>query len=101
VFSQAFRFSEETEGEGIRHDQRLYKCLRYPGAGGNFTDDLLEMITGMQILPDNIGIEITESVFSVDYQGINRVLGTLRDSGLHVAIDDFGTGTPPLRENGS
>ncbi|MGI6790560.1 EAL domain-containing protein, partial [Aminivibrio sp.] len=30
------------------------------------------------------------------YQGINRVLGTLRDSGLHVAIDDFGTGYSSL-----
>ena len=54
------------------------------------------MIGKMRVRPENIGIEITESVFSMDYQGINRILGELRDSGLHIAIDDFGTGYSSL-----
>lgn len=96
VFLQAFRFLKKLKEKGFDTINVFINVSAIQVLAENFTDDLLEMITGMQILPDNIGIEITESVFSVDYQGINRVLGTLRDSGLHVAIDDFGTGYSSL-----
>ncbi len=96
MFLQAFRFLKKLKEKGFDTINVFINVSAIQVLAENFTDDLLEMITGMQILPDNIGIEITESVFSVDYQGINRVLGTLRDSGLHVAIDDFGTGYSSL-----
>lgn len=63
----------------------------------DFTSGLLELIQKMQVNPRNIGIEITESVFSSDYDYINSVILELRDSGLHIAIDDFGTGYSSLR----
>ena len=96
VFLQAFRFLKKLKEKGFDTINVFINVSAIQVLAENFTDDLLEMITGMQILPDNIGIEITESVVSVDYQGIYRVLGTLRDSGLHVAIDDFGTGYSSL-----
>ena len=63
----------------------------------DFTSGLLELIQKMQVNPQNIGIEITESIFSSDYDYINAVILELRDAGLHIAIDDFGTGYSSLR----
>lgn len=63
----------------------------------DFTSVLLEIIQKMQVNPQNIEIEITESIFSSDYDYINSVILNLRDAGLHIAIDDFGTGYSSLR----
>ena len=50
----------------------------------------------MGIDPKNVGIEITESVFTIDYEAVNRVIYKLRDAGIYVAIDDFGIGYSSL-----
>jgi PAS domain S-box-containing protein len=62
----------------------------------DFTSRLFELIRDMQVNPNNTCIEITESVFSSDYDIINSVIEKLRDAGLHIAIDDFGTGHSSL-----
>ncbi|MDD2190598.1 MAG: EAL domain-containing protein [Eubacteriales bacterium] len=62
----------------------------------DFNKDLFDMITEMQINPANISLEITESMFADNDQEINRILGELKDSGIHTAIDDFGTGYSSL-----
>jgi EAL domain-containing protein (putative c-di-GMP-specific phosphodiesterase class I) len=54
------------------------------------------MINEMHVNPENIIIEITESVFSSNYEDINKILGELRNSGIKIAIDDFGTGYSSL-----
>ncbi|MFA7204443.1 MAG: EAL domain-containing protein, partial [Candidatus Caldatribacteriota bacterium] len=53
-------------------------------------------ISKMRVIPSNIGIEITESVFESDYEKINRILGRLKKAGFIIAIDDFGTGYSSL-----
>lgn len=58
----------------------------------DFVDNLLKMINEMQVSPDKICLELTESVFSSNYEEINNILGKLRETGIHIAIDDFGTG---------
>ncbi len=62
----------------------------------DFNKNLLGMINEIRVNPENIGLEITESVFALNYQEINRILGELIDSGIHIAIDDFGTGYSSL-----
>ena len=67
----------------------------------DFTGRLFELINGMGINPENIGLEITESVFTSEYERINDIIKELRDKGLFIAIDDFGTGHSSLsREKG-
>jgi len=62
----------------------------------DFTDNLVRMIKELQVNAENIGLEITESVFADDYQAINRIIGKLKKFGLSIAIDDFGTGYSSL-----
>ena len=96
IFRRAFRFLKKLEEGGLDSVSVSVNVSALQVLAERFTADLLGMIGKMRVRPENIGIEITESVFSMDYQGINRILGELRDSGLHIAIDDFGTGYSSL-----
>jgi len=62
----------------------------------DFVEKLFETISEVQVNPKNVGIELTESIFSDDYKEVNRILGKLRSAGISVAIDDFGTGYSSL-----
>lgn len=62
----------------------------------DFVENLFEMIDETQINPQNVGIELTESIFSDDYDEVNGILDKLKDAGIFVAIDDFGTGYSSL-----
>lgn len=57
----------------------------------DFAQSLLAILKEKQIEPNDLEIEVTESVFATNYQEINKILGLLRESGITIAIDDFGT----------
>lgn len=62
----------------------------------DFLENLFKIIADMGANPENICIEITESVFASNYQEINNIIGHLQETRLHIAIDDFGTGYSSL-----
>lgn len=59
-----------------------------------FVHSLLEE-TGFA--PDRLKFELTETAMLSDEERAKRVLGDLRDLGIHIALDDFGTGYSALR----
>ncbi len=61
-----------------------------------FVDFFLSDMKDMGIGAEKVGIEITESVFSDDFDEINRIIAKLKDLGVSIAIDDFGTGYSSL-----
>jgi PAS domain S-box-containing protein len=62
----------------------------------DFIPDLLEIIEKTQITPHNLCMEITESVFSDNYNLIKDKLHKAKELGIESAIDDFGTGYSSL-----
>ncbi len=61
-----------------------------------FNERLLDLVKTMKVNPNNIVLEITESVLAQDYEFINSIIGELKDAGFVIAIDDFGTGYSSL-----
>ncbi len=55
-----------------------------------FVNNTLEILSKMDINPEHILFELTESKFSSDFDRINAVIGQLNAHGIKHAIDDFG-----------
>lgn len=92
ILQQALSFSKKLQKNGFPEIRVSVNISVIQLLDSNFIKQLFELIKAMQVDPRFIGLEITESVFSADFDAINRSLGTLKDAGLHISIDDFGTG---------
>ncbi len=62
----------------------------------NFIDELLEELRTEKVDPENLEIEITESVFIENFDDVIEKMRSLRQFGLRVSLDDFGTGFSSL-----
>jgi len=96
IFKQAFLFIQELQKRGCCDIKVSVNVSAIQLLKRGFVDNLLHLINEMEIDPTAVGIEITESVFSSNYQEINRILGELKQYGIVVALDDFGTGYSSL-----
>lgn len=61
-----------------------------------FVDELLQLLSTYQVHPQEVELEITESVLIEDFDKVTAKLRTLRDYGIRVSLDDFGTGFSSL-----
>ncbi len=66
--------------------------LRTPG----FADAVLDMLARHQLQGTDVELELTESLFAGDAEGVIQALEPLRNAGMLVALDDFGTGYSSL-----
>ena len=57
----------------------------------DFFSRLEQSLSDFSIPPENIAIEITESMFMRDIEGAAKKLRQIRSKGMQVHIDDFGT----------
>ncbi|MBL4930736.1 EAL domain-containing protein [Clostridium paridis] len=62
----------------------------------NFVNLVLGVIDRLKIKPENIELEITESVFIDNFDNSIETLKRLRNYGIRIALDDFGTGYSSL-----
>ena len=62
----------------------------------DFGKNLITMIGETQLNSKNVGIEITESIFTSNYLRVNQVLAEIKGFGITISIDDFGTGYSSL-----
>jgi diguanylate cyclase (GGDEF)-like protein/PAS domain S-box-containing protein len=63
---------------------------------GTLEDDVAEAIAMSGIAPEQLELEITESMMARDVTAVALTLKNLRAQGVRVAIDDFGTGYSSL-----
>ncbi len=96
IFIQAFHFLHKLKENGFDNIGISVNVSAIQLLRNDFVKNLFDLINEMKVDPENITIEITESIFASDYQEINGVLGALKDRGIKVAIDDFGTGYSSL-----
>ncbi|MDE5893499.1 MAG: bifunctional diguanylate cyclase/phosphodiesterase, partial [Acetatifactor sp.] len=62
----------------------------------SFVDELLQVLSTYQVPPQEVELEITESVLIEDFEKVTAKLRVLRDYGIRVSLDDFGTGFSSL-----
>jgi len=66
--------------------------LQDPG----FYDDVQDALDASGLDPDDLVLEVTESVLVVDILQIGAMMQRVRELGAHLALDDFGTGYSSL-----
>ncbi|HYE11132.1 MAG TPA: EAL domain-containing protein [Patescibacteria group bacterium] len=96
IMSLAFGFLKRLEAEGHENTKVSINVSAIQLLRDDFFSDLMEIINETKIKTANLCIEITESVFSNNYQDINAKLGQIKQLGIEVSIDDFGTGYSSL-----
>lgn len=62
----------------------------------DFVKRVQEVLAKTHINPKNLTLEVTESLAINDMERMKRILGQIRELGVHVALDDFGTGYSSL-----
>lgn len=63
----------------------------------DYSDRLIAMLKTKNVRPQNITLEITETMLLVnDSTAVQAVLTKLKDAGMQIALDDFGTGFSSL-----
>ena len=62
----------------------------------NFIDEIRSLLANNAIAPEQLELEITESILLDSADKALQCLNTLRDMGVKLAIDDFGTGYSSL-----
>lgn len=96
IIIQAFRFLITLKEKGLNTISVSINISAIQLLRNNFVENIVEMINEMQVNPENIILEITESMFASNYHEINKILGELNVLGIKIAIDDFGTGYSSL-----
>lgn len=96
VIRQALSFLKRLEDEGYPDINISINISVIQLLKEGFCSDFLRLIEEMKVRPENVGVEITESVFSSSYREINNILGEMKKAGIHIYIDDFGTGYSSL-----
>ena len=62
----------------------------------NLLDNIKEALTSSGLPPQNLELEITESIIMEDVKGATVTMKHLKELGVSIAIDDFGTGYSSL-----
>ncbi len=61
-----------------------------------FLDDVDSALKETNFPPENLELELTESVFVDSLEKAKSIMREIKDRGIHIALDDFGTGYSSL-----
>lgn len=96
VLEMACEFIKRLQAEGFLRQRVYVNVSAIQLLRSEYTEEFLEVLRARGVQPTNVGLEITESVFTDNYQSINREMEKLMALGIRVSIDDFGTGYSSL-----
>jgi len=92
IIFQALNFLKRLEVSGHEQITVTINISMIQLLNEGFVEKFTGRINEMHLNPENVGIELTESVFVVEIEEVNRVINSLRAAGVMILIDDFGTG---------
>ncbi|WP_137937749.1 EAL domain-containing protein [Chitinivorax sp. B] len=97
VMEQAFCVLQQWRRQGLHHKLAI-NVSRAQLFSPDFSSRIQTLLANYQLRPQDIEIEITESVALTDYSQQMVHLKALSQAGFTIAIDDFGTGYSSLSQ---
>ena len=85
--------------ERIKHMQKLTMNINISSRHflqPSLLKDIKDMLNKINLAPDQLKLEITETALMEDVEDTVRLVQRMRDYGLQIVIDDFGTGYSSL-----
>ena len=89
---QALEFIKGLEDDGQKEIKVAVNISGIQLIQKDFTSSVLSRMKDHQVRPEQLELEITESILLDNFDMINSKLKILSDAGIHIALDDFGTG---------
>lgn len=96
IARKACAFLSGLEKRGLKGYKISINVSAIQLAQEDFVDEIFAVMREAGLQPNQLCLEITESVFTQNYAAINEKLGVLMQAGTIIAIDDFGTGYSSL-----
>jgi len=96
VLREACRQLREWHDAGLPQVRMAVNISALQFANDDFSDTVAGVLTELNLDPEFLILELTESVVMDDYDGVVRQMNLLRQCGVHIAMDDFGTGYSSL-----
>jgi len=88
----AFHFIKELEESGFSDIRVAVNVSGIQLLQSGFNEQIKKKISQFGIRPDQLEIEITESILLENLDMVNNKFRDIRSLGVHIALDDFGTG---------
>jgi len=92
LLNEACMMIHQLESDGLKQIKIAVNISGIQVMQDDFVVMVERMIKKHSINPNQLELEITESVYMQDYESINRKLFHLRELGISISMDDFGTG---------
>lgn len=96
VLEEACRFAHKLASMGKGHIRVSVNVSSRQLVADNFVTTVCEAIASAGINPNQLEVEITESMLIACMEDSTRKLEELRDIGVRLSLDDFGTGYSSL-----
>lgn len=96
VLRRACRQQREWEQQGLGSVRVAVNMSGRSIIAESFVDDVLDVLAREDVLPEHIGIEITETAFMSNMAAASRAIAALSEHGIKIYLDDFGTGYSSL-----
>lgn len=96
ILRKAGMFLKELENMGHKEITMAVNISVLQLLRKEFTVQVEEVLSELMLNPENLDLEITESILSDNFDLINLKLRQIRKRGMKVSMDDFGTGFSSL-----
>jgi EAL domain-containing protein (putative c-di-GMP-specific phosphodiesterase class I)/GGDEF domain-containing protein len=96
VLREACRQNAEWQQAGLRPLRVAVNLSARQFRSGQLLGEIDAALAESGLPVNSLELEITESMVMDDPEGVIKLLGAIRDRGIHLALDDFGTGHSSL-----